>query len=179
MGNYYGGRNVLYIYIYYVRMYSTYVTTTHKPFEPHTDKHSAAARACVFLSFSLHLSFFEAPHDAYGRRRQGDTSPCLPHGPYTSNTLRVSQLTPSQTFHFVVQRARHGAHDGSHKWKPSPVGSDATVCFSFPRWAEMGNRTLGANSVSGADFSYPEDRSHFCADPSGLVHHIPSFSSIR
>lgn len=45
------------IYIYYVRMYSTYVTTTHKPFEPHTDKHSAAARACVFLSFfSLFLS---------------------------------------------------------------------------------------------------------------------------
>lgn len=97
-----------------------------------------------------------------------------PHGWYTSNTLRVSQLTPSQTFHFVVQRARHGAHDGSHKWKPTPAGPRCYSLFlvSPSDCAELGRTTDGqldgASSISDAGFSYPEDRSHFCANPSSL-----------
>lgn len=49
----------------------------------------------------------------------------LARATYTSNTLQVSQLTPSQTFHFVVQRARHGA-----RWFPQ-VGAFTVRCYSL------------------------------------------------
>lgn len=66
----------------------------------------------------------------------------LAHRPYTSNTLRVSQLTPSQTFHFVVQRARHGA-----RWFPQ-VGAFAVRCYSlFLVSKEHGEMGIGQESM--------------------------------
>lgn len=135
------------------------------------------------ISLFLFLSR-RGPSRRIQEKTVGDTSPCLPHGPYTSNTLRVSQLTPSQTFHFVVQRARHSAHDGSHKWKPSPVGSDATVCFSFPRWAverwdargQQDSRPRREQRVGRGLLVSGRSLSIFARIPSGLHQILPSRS---
>jgi len=139
------------------------------------------ARFCIsfspFPSLSLSLSSLVAFHGTHGRRDGRGIHHLAPHGRYTSNTLRVSQLTPSQTFHFVVQRARHGAHDGSHKWKPHAGRSDATVCFLFPWRAEAGRERNSPRGAHPRTISYPEDRSHFCANPAGVRDRISDSAS--
>lgn len=134
MADYHEGRNVL--YVPYVRTYNTYIYNgsremyagiyarvyTHLHFAAPPTYVNAYVRAFLHISLSLSSSSLVAFHGTHGRGDGRGIHHLAPHGRYTSNTLRVSQLTPSQTFHFVVQRARHGAHDGSHKWKPSPAG---------------------------------------------------------
>jgi hypothetical protein len=186
--------------MYRVRAYSTYVTTTRKPRKPHqhADPYSAVApwshvracvRACVraslclfsilsSLSFSFSLRLRLRLFMVYIGEDGRGIHHLAPHGRYTSNTLRVSQLTPSQTFHFVVQRARHGVHDGSHKWKPSladPMLQFVSCFHGGPRWdararARASARTRGAHPWAP---SYPEDRSHFCANASGPLNNRP------
>lgn len=161
MGDYYGGRNVFYIlhtHVQYICNIDAQVQAIRIPNIPTHTPRPLHVRTCVLsLSFSLSLypsiylsiSFFPRLFTVHMGEDGRGIHHLAPHGRYTSNTLRVSQLTPSQTFHFVVQRARHGAHDGSHKWKPTPAGPRCYSLFlvsphrSAPRWdaQRTGNRT--------------------------------------